>query len=70
MKEYKVYESGTKGVTKLNQIEGFISGVCIRGVRVTYEFNYFAEREYKTIWLDEFEFTVEVPKKAKIGFKK
>jgi uncharacterized protein with von Willebrand factor type A (vWA) domain len=64
----EVIKCGVKATTKISQIEAIVTAISIRFNRTSYELSYFNNGEYKTVWLDESEFTVEKIEKTKIGF--
>lgn len=66
----KVFECGTKAITITGKIEGIITGISIRFDKVSYEFSYFYNGDYKSVFLNENEFSVVVDtKKAGIGYR-
>lgn len=66
----ELYSLATRVQILMNHnAEGFITGISIRnGGYVQYEVSFFNNGEYKSIWLQDFEFTTE-GEKYKIGFK-
>lgn len=66
----KVFECGTRVITKLAKVEATISAIEIKFANVTYQLKYFADNEFETIWVNEAEFEVESEKRQLIGFKK
>lgn len=48
----------TEAETKIGKIKGLITGTLLRGENITYEFSYFANAEYKVVWLNESEFNI------------
>lgn len=64
-----IIKHGQKAVTTLSNIEGMITATTIRFDNIVYEFSYFNNNEYKTIWLSEHEFEVKELEKRKIGLK-
>lgn len=64
----KIIKHGSLALTKLGNIEGIITATCIRFNKVQYELSYFCNGEYKCIWMDESEFTVDKKTLIKVGF--
>lgn len=65
----KVFECGSRIKTSLSVIPAIITAISIRFNAVAYEVSYFNNGEYKQIYLNETEFTLEDGKKQTIGFK-
>lgn len=63
----KVYPSGACIKAKIGNVEGMITAVCMRFAFVNYEITYFVNGEYKTVWMNENEFTTDAKRKS-IGF--
>jgi len=64
-----ILKCGIEVMTKLNSIQGIITGISIRFNTVSYEISYFNGLEYKQIWMNEVEFSTKHTKKQTIGFK-
>lgn len=56
----------------MDNIDGIVTGINIRGNRVMYEFSYFLNGDRKNIWLEDYEIKVNKSEKniLKIGFVK
>jgi hypothetical protein len=67
--EMTLIKCGTKALTKMGHIEGIVTAISIRFNRAQYELSYFHNGEYKTMWMDESEFDVDINEKVTIGFK-
>ena len=68
----ELLECGTKATTVLNDIEGIITGITIRGKTITYEFSYFLNGDRKSIWVEDYEVKAKKEDKRvlKVGFAK
>lgn len=64
-----VFMPGTKVITRANCVDGEIVSVSISFSGVCYEIFYFYAGDFKKIWLDESQFTVNSNEKGSIGFK-
>lgn len=60
---------GSRVTSKLNNVEGIVTGISIRFNTISYEISYFSGLDYKQIRMNECEFTFS-EKKKQIGFQK
>lgn len=65
----KVFMPGTKVVTISNRVDGEITSFSVSFLGITYEIQYFYGGEFKKVWMNESQFTVDKNKKSIIGFK-
>lgn len=65
----KLYPCGTKAISVLGNKEGLLTGKIIRDNHIQYGFSYFDAGEFKTAWMKEAEFTTDIKKTQKIGYK-
>lgn len=69
--ELELYRCGSSVIIKLINIQGFITGICIRDNRITYEVSYFLNNQHCIHWFSDYELDFEPkPKKQTIGFIK
>ncbi len=70
-KVIQLIQCGSRIETQIGKIEAIITGINIRGERVTYEISYFSNGEYKNTWLDVSEFIViDEGNMVTVGFKR
>lgn len=62
----KVIKCNTKVTTVLGGISAIITSISIRDNRVSYEASYFNNGTYTSIWLNDYEFTIN--ENEKIGY--
>ncbi len=67
--EFEIYKCGSKAKIILSDIDGYITGICIRGDTVSYEVSYNENLNYQTKWFYDFELQFVEGKKERIGFK-
>lgn len=67
----EVYKSGTKvNIIGCENLPATITAVTLRDNLIKYEISYFHDSQYMSVWLSEYEFSVEEENnKVKIGFK-
>ena len=66
-----IIPNGSRVVSLSGKVEGITKGVVIRGVdnnSVEYHIGYFANGEYKEIWLYDFELKLKVDNSRPPGF--
>lgn len=65
----ELYKCGTLVNLKNININGYITGICIRADNITYEISYFMNFTYCTHWFNIYEFEVVNDSKMSIGYK-
>jgi hypothetical protein len=68
-----IIQNGTRVISKCGAIEGITKGVVIRGVSnnsIEYHIGYFANGDYKEIWLFDFELDIKIDNSEPVGFAK
>ena len=66
----EIIPCGTEVVLKRSEYRGVITGISIRGSRITYEVSYYESGTYKSNWFCDFEFLIDADNpRATIGFK-
>ena len=67
----ELFPCGTEVVLKRSQYAGVITGITLRGERITYAISYWESGTYKETWFASYEFSVTAHTSTmKIGFKK
>lgn len=65
----EVIATGTEVTTLIGKVKAVITGICIRGTRVTYELSYFVDGDHKSCWVDNTEIVWEAGMdKVEIGY--
>lgn len=65
----EVYPCGTSVTTVVGSMSGMITCVSERFGKVQYEITYMDGGEFKTVWMNEYEFKTDAGEKKKIGYK-
>ena len=66
----KVIKTGSKGKTVIGNIEGIITGICMRDNSLMYEFSYFVNGKRECYWLYHFELRFDIVEKRQAGFRR
>ena len=67
-----IIPNGTKIISLSGKVEGITKGVVIRGVdnnSIEYHIGYFANGDYKEIWLYDFELKIKEDNSQPAGFR-
>ena len=66
----EVYECGSVVNIKAINLKGYLTGICIRDGRITYEVSYFSDGNYKQSWFCDYEIDFDsTAQKIGIGYK-
>lgn len=63
----KIVPLNTRVTTVIGEVEGMITGVCIREGYINYDISYFKNGEYTNCWLNRAEFLVKSSNSKKVG---